>query len=188
MEGSLIPHDLWNSSDEELVVIHRLNNIVRYNTRNKINPETVAAHSFFASYFVISICKQFSIPDDIKLMALESAVVHDVPEVFINDITYDCKNLVKGISELLEGYEQEIISKVSWIAQKVLFNPDTPALKLARAIVIYADTLSVKQYALSEVELGNKLFIEINAEADRRIERCVANLREELCNYISHIS
>ena len=186
MDSSLIPGNLWNSSDEELVVIHRLNNIVRYNTKNKINPETVAAHSFFASYFVISICSQYSIPDDVKLMALESTVVHDVPEVFINDITYDCKQLVKGISELLEGYEQEIISRVSWIARKVLFDPDTPALKLAQAIVIYADTLSVKQYALSEVELGNKLFIEINAEADRRIEKCVENFKEALYNYISH--
>lgn len=185
MEKPLIPHELWTSNDEEMVVIHRLNNIVRYNTRNKINPETVAAHSFFASYFVISICNKYCIPDDIKLMALESAVVHDVPEVFINDITYDCKQLVTGISELLKGYEQEITSKVSWIASKVLFNPDTPALKLAAAIVNYADTLSVKQYALSEVELGNKLFIEINAEADKRLDICVKTLHDALYDYIS---
>lgn len=165
---------LWNTEEEELSIVHRLNNIVRYNTRNKIVPETVAAHSFFTSYFVLSICEKHKINDDIKLMALESAVVHDIPEVFINDITYDCKQLVGGIEDMLKPYEEAIIKKLSYTARKILFEDVkklTPSELLARAIVELADILSVKQYALSELELGNTTFKSILEGSERRLSK-----------------
>ena len=184
--GANIP--LWSTTDEEMSIMHRLNNIVRYNTRNKINPETVAAHSFFASYFVLSICSKHMICDDIKLMALESAVVHDIPEVFINDITYDCKQLIDGLEEALEPYEENIIGQISFTARRVLFGKDlTPSEHLAKAIVKLADILSVKQYALAETELGNTTFKSILDGSEARLRRAQLDFDNALFYYQNSI-
>ena len=161
---------LWDSLEEEMVRVHQLNNIIRYNTRNKINPESVASHSFFAAYFVLSICREYNIPDTIKLLALESAVVHDIPEVFINDITYDCKQLVPDIETLLKPYERSVLEQISPDSARILLGGAlTVDEALAQAIVKWADVLSVKQYALSEVELGNQVFKRILDENEARL-------------------
>lgn len=179
---------LWKDRDEEMVLIHQLNNIVRYNTRNKINPESVASHSFFTAYFVLSICKDYNISNGIKLLALESAVLHDVPEIFINDITYDCKKLIPEITDILKPYEKAILSQVSDIAAAVLFDDNLgPTAELAKAIVILADVLSVKQYALSEVELGNKPFEHILESSEERVQVTQAAFEVALQNYKQYL-
>lgn len=176
---------LWGSRDEEMSRIHQLNNIVRYNTRNKINPESVASHSFFASYFVLSICRDYLIEDDIKLLALESIILHDVPEVFINDITYDCKKLIPEIDDVLEPFEHAIISQLSESASSILFGHNLDEKeKLAKAIVEWADVLSVKQYAISEVELGNKPFKHILASSKKRVKKAEHNFKKALVEYL----
>lgn len=163
--------NLWNTDEQEMMMIHRLNNIVRYNTWNKINNENVAAHSFFVSYFVLSICKKYGIPDEIKSLALEAAVMHDVPEILINDITRDCKDAVNELESLLEPYEKNIISQISDVARQVLFEPATLKYQIAQQIVRHADILSVIQYALSETELGNKPFEVIYERTKERLSR-----------------
>lgn len=176
---------LWDNRAEEMTRIHQLNNIVRYNTRNKINPESVASHSFFTAYFVLSICRDFNIPDDVKLLALESAVLHDVPEVFINDITYDCKQLVPEIETLLRPYEVSVLEQISSHASRVLFGDNlTKAEKLANSIVEWADVLSVKQYALSEVELGNNVFFAILEGTERRLSEAEHEFSKAHCSFL----
>lgn len=176
---------LWGSRDEEMSRIHQLNNIVRYNTRNKINPESVASHSFFASYFVLSICRDYLIPDDIKLLALESIILHDVPEVFINDITYDCKKLVPEIETILKPYEESIIGQLSESAAKILFKEGLDEREeLAHSIVEWADVLSVKQYAISEVELGNTSFKSILTSSKKRVNKAELEFKKALNKFL----
>lgn len=167
-----------DTAGNEMFNVSRLNCIVRFNTRHKLHTETVAAHSFYVAYFTMRICDVLKLKHTVKLLAIDAALMHDVPESKINDITYDCKKMITGLSDMLNKYESEIIGNISFDSQRVLFDPCTLAEKLAKAIVIYADILSVKMYAKIEVESGNKLFIGILKDTEERLEKAEATLEE----------
>lgn len=161
--------------------VYKLSNIVRYSQQNKIKSETVAEHSFYVTWFVNRLCTKYEISDKIRLMALESALLHDIPEVITNDITYDVKKMIPEVSGLLQPYEEEVIVEHSCTAWKVLFHPETHDEILARKIVKHADILSVLQYCQNEDTLGNKNFIELRKATEERVRKS----REELLTVIS---
>lgn len=151
--------------------VYKLSNIIRYSQQNKIKSESVAEHSFYVSWFVTRICKEFFISDKIKLLALEAAVLHDIPEVITNDITYDVKRMIPEISGLLQPYEEMVISEHSPEAHKVLFEPETSDEIIAKKIVKHADILSVLQYCNHEQLLGNKDFILLREATEERVKK-----------------
>lgn len=161
--------------------LYRLNNIVRYNPHPKVGTETVAAHSFFTSLFVIDICTRYKLSDTIKLQALEGAVLHDVPEAWTNDITHDVKEQIPEIRELLKPIEQNIISEISINGAITLFtkNPDSNQ-RIARLVVELADVMSVVQYCRNESLLGNKFFDDMYEQSLDRVRQAEIALEEEI--------
>ena len=165
----MIRNERWKTEEEEFDALSVMSNISRYNTRYRIKNESVAAHSFYVMWFVSNICSELGVGPDITSLALEAALVHDMPEIYINDVTYDCKKMIPGLNSILAEYEIDILNSLSTTAAKVLFYPETMEEKIAGAIVRYADVVSVKQYSQSEIKLGNKSFLEILKGAEDRL-------------------
>lgn len=158
--------------------IYRLNSIIRYNTLNRIGCETVAAHSYFVTFFIHDICTDFKLSDIIRLYSLEAGIFHDVPEVITNDITHDVKELIGGLRALLQPYEEDIIKQYSPRAWKVLFKPETLEERLAHAIVNHADILSVCQYCGNEVDMGNTTFKGLFSDSCMRVSQSREEVRK----------
>ena len=156
--------------------VYKLSNIIRYSQQNKIKNETVAEHSYYVSWFVNRLCTKYSLSDTIRLMALEAALLHDVPEVITNDITYDVKRMIPEVPALLQPYEEEVIREHSSRAHKVLFNPETTDEIVAKKLVKHADILSVLQYCQNEEALGNKNFTELRKATEKRVKDSRADL------------
>ena len=151
--------------------VYKMSNIIRYSQQNKIKNESVAEHSFYVAWFVNRLCTKYNLCDKIRLMALEGAILHDVPEVITNDITYDVKCMIPEISELLQPYEEHIICEHSCRAWKTLFKPETWEHRVAQAVVKHADVLSVLQYCNHEEDLGNKSFTELRKASELRAKQ-----------------
>lgn len=179
----MIVNNLWQTEEDEFGALSVLNNICRYNTRYRIKDETVAAHSFFVVWFTSVLCSYFDVEDDVKVLAMEAAMLHDVPEIYINDITYDCKSRIPEVVKAIEAHEREVLKGLSDTAQYVLFEPRTPEEKLAGAIVRYADVISVKQYSLAEMNLGNKTFKDIFEGAQQRLDELKTDVNDALDFY-----
>lgn len=150
--------------------VYKLSNIIRYSQQNKIKSETVAEHSYYVSWFVNRLCTKYVLSDKIRLMALEAALLHDIPEVITNDITYDVKRMIPEVPALLQPYEEEVIKEHSTMAHKVLFNPETIEEIIAKKLVKHADILSVLQYCQNEETLGNKNFTELRKATEKRVK------------------
>ena len=156
--------------------VYKLSNITRYSQQNKIKHESVAEHSFYVMWFINRLCTKYELSDTIRLMALEAGLLHDVPEVITNDITYDVKQMIPEISGLLQPYEEEIVKEHSSKAHEVLFNPLTKEQILAKKIVKHADILSVLQYCQNEENLGNKNFTELREATEKRLKKSKAEM------------
>jgi len=144
--------------DEELGLLYRLNSLVRYNNRAKIKDETVAAHSYFTSLFTMMICDKLQLSDEIKLIAMQYSMIHDVPEIITNDITHDAKQLIPELNDILVPFENMFIQE-HFPEQLDIFNVTLGKFDdnifLARLVVKIADILSVIQYCTNEKKLGN---------------------------------
>ena len=160
--------------------VYKLSNIIRYSQQNKIKNETVAEHSYYVTWFVNRLCTKYELGDTIRLMALETALLHDIPEVITNDITYDVKRMIPEVPALLQPYEEEVIKEHSSRAYKVLFNPETHEEIIAKKVVKHADILSVLQYCQNEEMLGNKSFTELRRATEQRVK----DSREDLVKAI----
>ena len=160
--------------------VYKLSNIIRYSQQNKIKNESVAEHSFYVMWFVNRLCTKYGLSDIIRLRALESALLHDIPEVITNDITYDVKQMIPEVSALLQPYEVETIREHSDRACKVLFDPETYEERVAKRLVKHADVLSVLQYCQHEECLGNKNFTELRRATEQRVKQS----KEELLTVI----
>lgn len=179
----MIKNKLWATEEEELDSLSVMSNITRYNTRYRIKNESVAAHSFYVIYFTSCLCSHFGLDSKATQLAMEAALVHDIPEIYINDVTYDCKKLIPGLDEILAPYEEEIVGALSEEARLILFNPILPEQIFIRTLVKYADVVSVKQYALSEIKLGNQSFKDILKGANRRLDELAEKLLKDYKEY-----
>jgi len=165
------------SLDEYLADVYRLKNVIRYNTRNKLKDESVAEHSFYVALFALKICDTFEIDDDTKQQCLIKAILHDMPEIDLNDITHNVKEVL-NLRPFLKQYEDKYFEQ----HYKQYYELMTSENKLVDAIVIFADGLSVYQYSLNEVNLGNLSddMDEILKESKNRINKLYLNLKNVL--------
>lgn len=150
--------------------VYKLSNIIRYSQQNKIKNESVAEHSFYVMWFVNRLCTKYNLSDKIRLLALEAALLHDIPEVITNDITYDVKRMIPEVSDLLQPYEKQVISEHSVDACNTLFHPESIEGHIAKKLVKHADILSVLQYCQNEENLGNKNFTELRKATEKRVK------------------
>ena len=163
--------------EQYLIDVYRLKNVVRYNTRNVIKKESVAEHSFYVALFTLKICNDYNVDPRTEKRAIIKALLHDMPEIELNDITHDVKEKL-NLRPFLKKYEDEYFDTHFSEHRSLMKEGD----EKTNAIVDYADTMSVYQYALNETLLGNQSddIQEILNVTRIRIKTCKERLEEIL--------
>ena len=164
-------------SNKELLEIYKLKNIIRYNTHPKLTKESVAEHSFYVALIALKICDKLNVNEDIKLLSIEKALLHDLPEIKMNDITYDAKHMLH-LEEIIKNFETKYYEE-NYPKYTELMNTKDG---LVSSIVSLSDILSVKQFSLFETLLGNNSpeMKQIENDTDERITEITKKLYEEL--------
>ena len=160
-----------------LVDVYRLKDVVRYNTKNVIKKESVAEHSFYVALFTLKICNDYNVDSRTEKRAIIKALLHDMPEIELNDITHDVKEKL-NLRPFLKKYEDEYFDTHFSEYRSLMKKGD----EKTNAIVDYADTMSVYQYVLNEELLGNKSndIQEILISTRIRIKKCKERLEKIL--------
>ena len=132
--------------------IYTLKALTRYNNKFKIISESVAEHSYFVAVITLKL------HDDYKFnleKALKMALVHDIPELHLSDVTHDVKRNFPTLAEEVMKAEYVVMEEKypSWYDDFSTFEDQNSVEAL---IVKYADNLSCVQYANAEINLGNK--------------------------------
>ena len=139
-------------SDQTLKEIYKLKNIIRYNTRSHIKNESVAEHSFYVGLIALMLCDELKVNETIKCKVIIKSLLHDMPEMNINAITYDAKEKL-NLRPLLAKYENEYFEQN--FPKYVELMKDDSEENIVNVIVNLADVLSVKQFVNNEIALGN---------------------------------
>jgi len=159
--------------EESREFVYKLNNIIRYNTLARQKDETVAAHSYYVSLFSMLVADALDVPSDIKYMAIQFALIHDIPEVVINDITHDAKDNMPEVVDVLDKYERELQMQLFGDLGERYTKPTLRDDKSAKCISVIADILSVLQYTENELAMGN-------SHVARWDEQCYVRLKKEM--------
>ena len=159
-----------------------LQNINRYNTIPRLKEESVAEHSYQVIAGVKVICDVLNVNDEVRLRAYNAAIMHDIPESIINDITWDAKQLFgESFKEQLNQIEETLIFGYDEQASKDLF-PNRNLLHITcefvKSIVELADVDSVIKYAEREVKLGNEYFKDIVKGSKERYEEAYKKMKK----------
>ena len=162
------------SLEAYLADVYQLKNVTRYNTRNILKKESVAEHSFYVALFCIKICNDYNLSKEIEQQAITKALLHDMPEIELNDITHDVKEKLH-LRKFLERYEDDYYKRHFGDYYVKLMQPSD---SIVDNVVLLADTWSVLQYVSNERQLGNKTD-EINEIYKNAIDR-INNVKEEL--------
>ena len=159
--------------------VYKLSNITRYSQQNKIKHESVAEHSFYVAYNVLNICHKYNIPDEIKLKALEYAVIHDIPELYTNDICYITKRDNPKLAAILDEVERNFVENEMPEIRDAFFELQNSKNSIEHTILKLADGLSVLQFASREIALGNQSeeMLGIKNESKQRVEQLENRLR-----------
>lgn len=161
--------------------LYKLSFIVRYNTHPRVKDENVATHSYYVTLFTKLICDRLKVSSSVKLEALELALVHDISEYVTNDITYDAKQAMPEIRDLLVQYEKQFVKLQFPEIYDIMFNSDERS-QLIQTIVKVADIMSVNQYCRNEVMLGNEAFQSFSVDAHVRLQNILNKLEGMLKN------
>ena len=162
---------------EHLLYLYQLKNIIRYNSRKRLVNESVAEHSFYVALFTLKICNDYNVDPRTEKRAIIKALLHDMPEIELNDITHDVKEKL-NLRPFLKKYEDEYFDTHFSEYRSLMKKGD----EKTNAIVDYADTMSVYQYVLNEELLGNQSddIQEILNVTRVRIKTCKERLEEIL--------
>ena len=138
--------------NDTLLDIYMLKDVIRYNCRKHLKDESVAEHSFYVALMALMICEEKNINDnDIIRKAIIKALLHDMPEIEFNDITHNVKEKL-NLTAYLKKYEDEYYAEKFPAYADLMSNDDD---NIVNRIVLFADALSVKQFCLNELALGN---------------------------------
>ena len=137
----------------------------RYSMKPVVSPESVAAHSYFVCLGLMLLSSEYGF--DLGI-ALEMAVVHDLPEMAVSDVNYIVKQRFPEIAREIKFAEREFASTLPEVLRQPYFAQCEDSLEAN--FVHYADTLQVLQYARIEVKMGNKFFEEV---VDAALVRCL---------------
>ena len=152
--------------------IYKLKSIIRYNTRRHLKNESVAEHSFYVALLTLKLCEINKLNDKITFDALIKALLHDMPEIELNDITHDAKERL-NLKNYLKKYEDEYYDR-NFAHYATLMKSQKG---IAQTVVDIADALSVYQYADNELILGNK-DDEMQEIYDDSVKRITANCKK----------
>lgn len=163
-------------SDEELSKMYALKNIIRYNHRTRATDETVAEHSFFTSIITLTLCERLNLSTQQSYDCIVKALLHDMPETELNDITYDVKTKL-CLYPMLKKYEDEFYKREFPAFEKLMTNDSA---SLTNLIVNLADAISVEQYCQHEISLSNIEMKKIATDATKRIDKLKNDIEEIL--------
>lgn len=165
-------------SDDDLLYMYRLKLLYRYNGRTKVSQENVAEHSFYVALIVLKLCTKFDIDESTRLKCLAKALLHDMPEIELNDITHDVKEKLK-LRPLLKEYEDKFyVIHFPEYSELMTDDNDTNSKNiLISKIVNLADCISVKQYILYEKSIGNTTLDELLNVTNSRINSIQNDIR-----------
>ena len=155
--------------------VYILKALTRYNNKFKIISESVAEHSYFVAVLTLKLHDDYDF--DLE-KALKMSLIHDIPELHLSDVTHDVKrNFPKLASEVVKA-EYVIMEEryPQWYDTFKHFedqdSPEALAVKMA-------DNLSCVQYAIAEMELGNKGYMkEVATNAAKRVMQCESDLQK----------
>lgn len=144
----------------------------RYSMKPVVGPESVAAHSYFVCLALMLLSSEY----DFDLgVALEMAVVHDVPEMAISDVNYIVKQRYPDIAHEIKLAEREFAASLPEVLRQPYFAQCEGSIEAN--FVHYADTLQVLQYAQIEVKMGNEFMEEVVEAAQARCEEWEEKLK-----------
>lgn len=155
--------------------IYNLSHIQRYSTVPRIRSESVAEHSFFVAALVVRLHKDYEF--DLG-KAVSMAIVHDLTESWIDDITVPTKRKFEEIenaismAEIATAHEEfpEPVLEL-WLEHK-------DGLSIESKVVHLADVMQCIQYAKGEVTLGNKYMERVLIESETRLITLVGDVNE----------
>jgi 5'-deoxynucleotidase YfbR-like HD superfamily hydrolase len=154
--------------------IYKLQTIIRYNNSLRIKDENVAEHSFYVTAITLELHKYY----DFNLeKALQMAIKHDLPEIYIQDICHNTKRMFPELKKTLKMCELKVARS---------FNDNTAHLitelengdSVESKIVEMADVLSCIQYSKNEMLLGNKDYmLVVHDESIKRFKELIKKLK-----------
>ena len=157
---------------EQLREIYKLKHIIRYNTRRHIKNESVAEHSFYVALISLILCQENNLDDKTTKDAIIKALLHDMPEIEINDITHDAKEKLH-LRNYLKTYENDYYQR-HFPEYFKLMSTDKG---IASTIVDLADAMSVLQYSDNERLIGN-VDNDMKIILDDSNERCAKSMKK----------
>ncbi len=171
----------------------RLSNIERFNTRPRIQKESVATHSYFVSLYASLLAdyaiKQGQTVDVAK--AIKKALLHDIEESVAGDVKkpikalmLDAYNKIADISvkTILEHLPDEVKDEYLDLA---LHTPETGEGDFESLIVSIADDISGVVYSKEEMNMGNNYFRHVLQDYMKRLRKkcdgtCFEGMYEDL--------
>lgn len=160
--------------------IYLLKNLIRYNNKFRIKDESVAEHTSIVALNVLLLHHEYSFNLE---RALIMALIHDIPEVFITDITHDVKQKYPDLAEILKDKEF-LVMKEYFSEYYDIFVEFENSNTLEALIVKLADINSVTLYAENEIKLGNIDYMEdVIKESSKQKESILCKIE----NYIQHL-
>ena len=164
-------------TEKELKELYKLKNIIRYNTRPRQTSESVAEHSFYVGVIALELCNEYKLTKDETHNIVVKALLHDMPEIEINDITYDAKERL-NLRPYLKRYEDDYFDRRFPEYAELMKNDKS----FEQLVVDLADAYSVLQYANHEISLGNMTdeMLTIRQSIEPRIEQMRIKIVGEL--------
>lgn len=152
---------------------YRLEYIKRYSMKPVIHQESVASHSYFVALGVMMLHELY----DFHLgVALQMAIVHDLPELSISDVNHKVKQRYPHLANAIRSAELEYVDtlpKVLKNAFKDHLRKQTPEALM----VMFADAWQCGQYAYNELSLGNESMQEVYDTACKRMDSLESNMK-----------
>lgn len=166
-----------NEIIKKLEKIYKLKDVIRYNTKQKLKDESVAEHSFYVALISLLLCFKFNIDAEDTLQILIKSLLHDMPEIELNDITHDVKEKL-NLRPLLKSYEDDYYLKEFPECYELMINNEENEIN---EIVNLADSMSVLQYTNNELSIGNKTndMLEIYKNSYIRVFENLTKLEEK---------
>ena len=136
--------------------IYILSHIKRYSTVHTLRTESVAEHSFNVAAILFRLHEdyEFNLPE-----AVTMAIVHDMPEMELNDVPRIIKQRYPLIKDAFRACELDVIDELPMPVRAYLQTyeqMDTVEAKMVK----FADVIQCKQYAHTEMKLGNHGYME----------------------------
>ena len=155
--------------------VYILKALTRYNNKFKIISESVAEHSYFVAVLTLKMHDDYNFNLE---EALKMALIHDIPELHLSDVTHDVKRNFPKLAQEVTNAEYVIMKHKypQWFTEFKKFEDQESVEAL---VVKMADNLSCVQYATAEMELGNKGYMkEVAQNAGKRVVECEKELQK----------